>query len=486
MDPLETALEQAWRLHKAGNSADALRRFQAIEDSHPGCLRCLLYQAAICWELRRLDESERAILRALELHPRSADAWNIHGLVCLERQDREGARTAFEEAVRLDPGHAPATANLAVLHLQAQDPETAIVLLDRALALQPDFEAAKLNRASALAELGAVEAAIEAYRCLLSANSGLAKARYNLANLLLSTGKDWDEAWRLRENWWEAMERTKRRVPLPEWDGAPFPGRTLLLHSAQEGFGDMVFFARYAALAKARGGRVVLEAYPALLPLLRSCPGVDELYPHGAPLPEADLQALLSSLPGRLGTTLESIPQRNPYLSLPPSAEVPRRAELDARLVSAPGRKVGLVWAGDPNLGHDAARSIPLAAFAPLQACRGITFVLLQKRAPGDPPPAPPEGLACLDLGDLLEDFAATGYVLSKLESLVSVDTSVAHVAGALGFPVLLLLSQPAEWRWLRDREDSPWYPSLRLYRQPNRGDWPSVLERVASDLQAK
>jgi hypothetical protein len=267
-----------------------------------------------------------------------------------------------------------------------------------------------------------------------------------------------------------------RAFPQPAWDGTPFPGRTLLLHWEQ-GFGDTLMFLRYASRAKALGGRVLLLAQRELADLAGTCAGIDQVLAEGADLPPFDLQASLLSLPALLGTTLESIPAEVPYLDVP--GRVPNRGSLAEVLAASAGQvRVGLAWSGRPTHKRDAERSLDPALLAPLAELPGVAWHSFQRDDPRRPLPG------MVSLGPLLSSFSDTAYALSGMDLVVSVDTALVHLAGALGVPALVLLPFGPDFRWLLHRADSPWYPTLRLYRQPLPGDWGSVLAAVCRDLR--
>lgn len=262
----------------------------------------------------------------------------------------------------------------------------------------------------------------------------------------------------------------------PRWTGEPFPGRTLLLQWEQ-GLGDTLMFVRYAARAKALGGRVVVLAQRPLADLVATCPGVDQVVAHLDPVPPHDLQVPLLSLPALFRTDLASIPADIPYLDLP--ARVPNQGAIAEVLAASVGRvRVGLAWGGSPTHLRDAERSIPPAALAPLGTLPGVawhSFQLGRQDAPALPGLVP--------LGPLLSTFSDTAYALSGMDLVITVDTALAHLAGAMGIPTLVLLAFGPDFRWLLHRADSPWYPSLRLYRQPLPGAWEPVVARVLADL---
>jgi hypothetical protein len=268
----------------------------------------------------------------------------------------------------------------------------------------------------------------------------------------------------------------ERHFTHPRWDGGPFPGKTLLLHYEQ-GLGDTLMFVRYAPRVKALGGRVLLAAQQPLADLVATCPGIDEVIPKGGAVPPFDCHFPLLSLPWLFQTDLASIPAEIPYLRVP--AHVPNRQGLMEQLALGEGRiRVGLAWKGSGDHPRDGDRSIPPASLAPLAALPGVAWYSFQREEELlDPFPG------ILPLGHLLSTFSDTAFALDSMDLLITVDTAVGHLAGALGIPTLLLVTNIPDWRWLMDRADSPWYPTLRIYRQPVPGDWNSVVQCLLSDL---
>ncbi len=286
--------------------------------------------------------------------------------------------------------------------------------------------------------------------------------------------------WRFRS--WQ-QSRAVRSFRQPQWQGEPAPGRTLLLH-AEQGLGDTLQFCRFVELAAAAsGGRVILEVQQPLFRLLHGLPGAARVITFGAMPPEFDLHCPLLSLPLALGTTLETIPPAPRHLRADPA----RVAAMGARLAMNAGRKprIGVAWAGNPRTGVPTAmaiarrRSVPPALLAPLFEVAGVAFFSLQKGGPPAPADAP-----LTDLMPEVADVADTAVLVENLDLVIAVDTAVAHLAAALGKPVWLLDRFDHCWRWLAGRRDSPWYPTLRIYRQPAPGDWDSVIAEVARDLR--
>lgn len=268
----------------------------------------------------------------------------------------------------------------------------------------------------------------------------------------------------------------QRHFTHPRWDGKPFPGKTLLLHYEQ-GLGDTLMFVRYAPMVKAMGGTVLLAAQAALADLVATCPGIDGVIPKGTAPPPFDFHLPLPSLPSLFRTKLATIPADIPYLAVP--EWVPNRQEIRSLLAPSEGSlRVGLNWTGSPANPRDSERSISPAVLAPLAGLPHVTWFGFQREEPFETP-----FTGILPLGPLLSNLSDTAYALSALDLVITVDTALAHLAGAMGIPVLLLVAHTPDWRWLLERADSPWYPTLRLYRQPSPGDWDTVVQNILRDL---
>jgi len=404
------------------------------------------------FELGRLDEAETAARQALRLRPDAAADHNSLGTILSAQGRPAEGEACFREALRRAPGDPEAQGNLG------------LALLNQCRATEAE----------------------EALRAALPTSRAYAETQVTLATALLLSGQ--------LEEGWEAFEwrwRTKYMAPgergfsAPRWRGEPIEGKTLLLH-AEQGHGDTLHFCRYAALLGA-GARVVLEVQPALAPLMGTLDGVSQVVARGETLPAFDLHAPLMSVAHAFGTTLETIPNATPYLR----AAASDAARWAKRLAPLSGLKVGLVWAGEPRTeapalaAVDRRRSVTLAGLAPLAGVAGVSFVSLQKGGPAAQAAEPPPRLTLHDFTGELDDFADTAALIEALDLVISVDTSVAHLTGALGKPVWLLNRFDTDWRWLLGRDDSPWYPTLRQFRQRSPGDWASVIEAVREALRS-
>ncbi len=349
--------------------------------------------------------------------------------------------------------------------------------------VEPDFAEARKNLANALKDQGRCKEAIESYRQAIRIDPDYAEAHWNLSLTLLLDGRfseGWQQyGWRHKVNLGSGTY--PHRYDMPLWDGAQFHGKRLLVHYEQ-GFGDTIQFVRYLPMVKARGGTVILEARKPLAMLFYRSLGVDEIVPGSLehrPNVEADFHISVMDLPAIFGTTVETIPASVPYLHPDPC-----RVEYWRNRLSSDKFKVGLVWGGSVTHGNDRRRSCKLAQFEPLFTVPGIGFYGLQKGPQAAQADLLGTEMELINLGDELDDLDDTAAVIENLDLMISVDTSVAHLAGAIGGPVWTLLPFSPDWRWMLGRDDSPWYPTMRLFRQETPDRWDTVFESVTEELQ--
>jgi len=354
-----------------------------------------------------------------------------------------------------------------------------------ALRLEPEHAFAHFNLGNILCNLGRASEAEASYRTALRLRPDSPVWRASLGLALLLAGK-FEEGWREFEWRWRTKDRVRvgPRFPFRSWNGEVIGGRVIRLF-ANEGLGDALQFCRYVPQVASLGGRVVLAVQPALVRLLSRLPGASEIVATGGRPPSFDLRCALMSLPHAVGTTLETIPATTPYLTADP-VDVAHWRE---RLAGFAGLLVGLCWAGGRSkyviqIAVDRRRSITLDALAPLGEVSGVQFISLQKGPPAAEAARPPRGMTLHDFAEDLHDFADTAALIENLDLVISVDTAVAHLAGALGKPVWVLNRFDTCFRWPRNRDDSPWYRSARQFRQPTPGDWPSVISRAQGALQ--
>jgi Flp pilus assembly protein TadD len=477
---------------QAGEAAAAEVAYRRALALAPGHVRTRVNLGVLLAADGRLALAEQAYREALAHVPDDVAAHTNLGLVLEETQRYAEAETHQRQALALAPGIPEVHCHLA--DLLARKPGGAADAeyhYREALRLRPGDAVAHSNLGALHFDQGRAQEAEAELRTALALRPGFAAARLNLGQLLLSEG-------RLGEGWPHVELRYTLRVPgampafpahtgTPRWTGEPLAGRSLLVWPEQ-GHGDQVQFCRYLATVRAQQhpARLAFACSAPLVPLMRSLAGPDTvlaLQDAAAVLEQYDFWVPLMSLPMHCGTTLATIPAEIPYLSVEPALAARWAARLPRE-----GLRVGLVWRGNVLHDNDADRSLPgLATLAPLWQVPGVRFVSLQKMAGEDEAQHPPAGQPLQHLGTETDSFADTAAVLAGLDLLVTVDTAAAHLAGALGIPCWVLL--PAfrnDWRWLRGRDDSPWYPGMRLFHQPVRGDWATPVARVAAALAAR
>lgn len=391
------------------------------------------------------------------------------------------AEAHYRCSIALNPDHAQVHLNLGALLAGGKRFDEAEAAYRRALELDSRYPGAWSNLGVLLACVKREREAEECYRQALALAPDHANARFNLAYLLLRQGC-YREGWACLEarDWYAVLAQ---RFPCPRWQDEPIAGKALLI-GIEAGHGDMIQFCRYAALLKKQGAaRVDVVCHPALKTLFETLAGVDDVISLVEELPARHWDYWVSplSLPFHCDTRLDTIPARLPYLNADPE-----RMARWASLLPQGGLRVGLVWKGNPRFENDADRSLPgLQTLAPLRAVAGVSFISLQKGAGEDDATSPLPGLTLLDLGSRIDDFADTAAIVAQLDLVICVDTAIAHLAGALGKPVWVMLPwYKTDWRWLAEGETTPWYPGvMRLLRQEAMGDWTPVVERVAEEL---
>ena len=428
--------------------------------------------------LGRLDVAENAFALALITRPTYAEAHGNLGIVQLDRGRVPQAAGCFRRALALQPALAEAHNGLGNLLKRRGRLEEAERIFGRALSARPGYADAYHNLGLTHREQGHPRAAIAAFDHAIRHAPDLAEAHFAQSLTLLQLGA-WPEGWRRYDHRWAQKSEPSVRLRSyrqPLWQGEPGAGRTILLWPEQ-GFGDTIQFVRFAREMARSGWRVVLEVQRELVRLFSGTPDLT-VVPEGAPLPPFDVHFPLMSVPGRLGITPDRLPGGN---GLHPDPEAVQRWRL--RLGAASGLKVGIVWRGNPNHRRDLCRSMSSTAFAGFLDMPGLSIVSLQKDGREEELAALPSERLVHDAGPELGDFADTAALIAALDLVISVDTSVLHLAAALGVPSWGLLDFVGDWRWLTGRRDSPWYPSLRLFRQPARGDWNSVIGEVRTEL---
>ncbi|CCE08427.1 putative TPR domain protein [Bradyrhizobium sp. STM 3843] len=462
---------------------EALLCFQHAVKLNPADADAAYKAGLLLKEEGRVDEALVYLDRSAEARPDHAPTFALRGFVRASLKQYEQAIGDFELAIRLDPEHAQACSNLGNALKALGHPERALVWYDRSLALKPDIANAT-NRALTLTELGRFLEAEAAYRYAMSIDAQNPSLVWNHALLQLLRG-DFEAGWRGREARWNVPEFAKDYPMLvtPMWTGeAAVAGKTVVICQT-EGVGDAIQFVRYIPMLAARGARIILVVDQGLCPLLSGLAGVSHCLPktQRTVIPPFDLHIAIDSLPFAFGTQLDSIPLGKNYLP-PPEPHLVQAWE--DRLGLHEKMRVGLVWSGNPKHGNDRNRSVPLRLLSGLLNVDAL-FVSLQKNPRPEDAETLREREEIVDHTALLTDFAETAALVSCLDLVVTVDTSVAHLAGALGRPTWILLPYAPDWRWLLGREDSPWYPTVRLFRQTETREYDSVIERVRRELSA-
>jgi len=500
---------------QAGEFTEAAELFERLIGREPYSSSAHNNLGIVLERLERTAEAVRHFETALALDPKRPEAnYNLgHALQTLER--RSEARTCYERAIALRPDYAEAHNSLGVV-LAPDRPEEALASFTRAVAIRPGFADAHNNAGNVLHDLGRHGDALASYRRALTGKPDLAAAHNNVGMALRELNRheeavasfemalaikpdyvdahvnealvrlalgDYATGW--KKYVWRRMTKSfnygRKNPPRPLWLGQwDISGKTILLHGEQ-GLGDTIHFSRYVPLVAEQGARIVLAVQRPLAALMSGLAGVSVLRAQGEAIPPFDGYCPLPSLPLAFKTTLESIPANMPYLSAPLD-----RLERWRPIISAIGRpRIGLMWAGAGGTPHNRRRSIALRLLAPLLELPDFHFVALQKEVHEDDAAVLQASGMVSFLGERQADLADAAAMIAMLDLVITIDTSIAHLAGAMGKPVWVLLPFSADWRWLRARTDNPWYPSARLFRQPAPGDWESVVVQVEHALRA-
>jgi tetratricopeptide (TPR) repeat protein len=479
------------------NLGDALQGLNRLEEAAASYRRALQLRPAfpealtnlgnVLVRLERVDEAMACHREALRVRPGFADAYTNLGNALVVQRRYDEAEACYREALRLRPYNAEAHHNLGTALAEQGKLEEAVSCYRTAMRIRPDYIDACGNLATALLALGRPDEALAAHDLVLEYKPDSPEAHMSRALALLLLGY-WEQGWPEYEWRWRTPEFGSLPYTQPLWDGSDLRGRTILLH-AEQGLGDTLMALRYAPLVRQRGGKVVVAPPKALMRLLARSPGIDHLAEPGSPLPAIDCHAPLLSLPGIFRTTSATVPADVPYVFADPGLIEHWRRELD-RLVadSPPARptfKVGIAWQGNPQFKGDRQRSIPLVRYAPLAAVEGVRLLSLQKGFGTEQ--LRDISFPVVELAARLDEasgpFMDTAAVMKNLDLVVTSDTATAHLAGALGVRAWVVLPFSPHWHWLLAREDSPWYPTVRLFRQKAWGDWEGVFARLAAEL---
>lgn len=489
-DAIPALLEKALAEHKAGRIDEAADLYVRVLEREPDNADAVHLLGVAMRARGALDQAIALIRRATRLAPSMTDAWYNLGNALAAAGEHADALNAYSKAGLLDGRRIDARIGQGLARTALNDPEGAVEAYQAALAIDPAHRAARHNLATSLGECLRTEAAAGILQSLLSDHPDLAEAHYNLAHMLLRLG-DYANGFAEYEWRWRTPGFPSRRLhaELPDWNGRPFDGRHLLIHTEQ-GLGDTIQFCRLSTTAATLGGQVTLQVPANLKRLLTGLSGVEVIGPAD-PLPLADMAVPLLGLAHRLGLTPGSIPWRGPYL-----AAEPERVERWRAVLMPDGRPiVALNPRGNPQSEADRGRSITdPSVLAPLLSHPGLRVILVEKVAPERLEPVWGGGWRLADDTFKIEHpgpefdagpdaFLDAAAVMTLADRVVSTDTAIAHLAGALGRPVDLMLRHAPDWRWMERRPTTPWYPDMRLHRQPTRGDWGSVVRAVRASL---
>jgi len=484
---LQPRLAAAWinlgeALRRSGRISESAAAFVQAAKCQPESAEFQKLAGATLLETGRVEEAVACLRRFVELAPDQlkADAWYDLGVGLIANMRFDEAIDAYRRCLAINPRHEVAWNNLGNALKRIGQLDEAAEALRESVRIKPGWGEAFCNLGGVYIAQGRIESANEAFHEALLKAPQQPVIHYNHGVLLLLQG-DFERGWQEYEWRWKCQEvKIPTRFPVPPWRGEPLDGKTIMLHGEQ-GLGDSIQFIRYAPMVAARGGKVILCVQPEVCRLLKDVPGVERVAPHPKKLPACQTYCYLMDLPLAFGTRLDSIPNTIPYLT--PDPQLCRR--WSGKLAQSADLKVGLAWAGRPTHVNDRWRTLSLSQLAPLSEVPGVTFYSLQKGAGSEQASAVPAGMKLVDLTAEIDDFADTAALASNLDLIITVDSAMAHLAGAIGKPVWILTPFAPDWRWMLKRQDSPWYPTARLFRQPARGDWATVVERIRQELTA-
>lgn len=460
--------------------AEALTAYGNALRINPNLAEAYANRATAFDKLGREDEALAELQRAVQINPNMPLALVSLGQLMSRKGKIEQAIPHIRRATELAPGNVNFRSALAIAHLRLGQYEQAVEHCRRANQIDSNFIDPWVNLGLALTDLGEHDQALKAYDRALQIDPTCSSTQANRALIHLRRGDfekgfaDYDHRWQLGE-----FQQMMQKYTCPRWSGEPLAGKTLILWHEQ-GFGDTIHLIRYAKIMADQGATIIAQAQPQLLGLLKSVAGISRLITRSDSLPSADFHAPMLSIPGILNTRPDRIPAEVPYIT-PDPALVEQWRE---RMAPHAGYRVGIAWCGNPHLRLDHERSIPLKQFLPLSRIGGVKLFSLQVGMGTDQLRTVPMNL--IDLTSYIRDFSDTAACIANLNLLITVDTAVLHLAGAMAKPVWGLIQKWPDWRWQLDREDSPWYPTIRLFRQPRLKDWASVMDRIASELPAE
>lgn len=456
-----------------GNLAEAKIQYKKAISLQPNFPEAYNNLGFILHEEGDLKAAKNCYQQALTYNPNFSEAYNNLGNFWQEKNQLEEAQASYKQAINLNPNYAEAYNNLGNICLEKGDVKNAIAYFQQALTLNPNYADAYNNLGNVWKFKGKLTEALSLYQQALNINPDFPEAHENLGMILLLNG-DFQTGFTEYEWRCKTKKYLRHSFPYSFWNGSDLNGKKILL-ICDQGLGDAIQFIRYVSLIAKKGGKVIILCQEPLLRLFNNLADIEQVITEA--LVEFDVYAFVMSLPYLIGTNLDTIPAQIPYISASKPYPFILQKPLQTNL------KVGIVWAGSPNNQNDQNRSCHIKHFLSIINIPGITFYSLQKGAKAAQLTQIDTLGKVEDLSNQLNDFADTANLVAQLDLIISVDTSVAHLAGAMGKPVWLLLSFVSDWRWMLDREDSPWYPTMRLFRQSELGDWTGVFQRVAKEL---
>jgi tetratricopeptide (TPR) repeat protein len=472
-------------LQEKGDIDEAIPCYQKALQLNPNLSGVYYNLGIISQEKEQIDEAIIYYQKALQLNPNLSDAHNNLGLSLQEKGQLDEALAYYQKALQITPHDSKAYYNMGNTFIEKGHIDEAIACYQKALQLNPSYADAYTNLGNALQEKGKLDEAIACYQNALQVDPNFANAHWNMS-LALLLSVNFKQGWKEYEWRWKTKDFKKHcgfhqpsNFLQPIWDGFDIAGLTILIY-AEQGFGDIIQFIRYAPFVAQQGAKVIFECPKELKSLVQNVQGISQVIEYGEQIPQFDTHSPLLSLPLLFGTTLETIPARIPYISADSKFVEKWRDEIqygNSKL------KVGLVWSGNPKNIKFKYKSFPLETFTPVLKLKDITFYSLQKGEAAEQTKNLSEGLNIIDFTNEINNFSDTAALIETLDLIISVDTAVAHLAGAIGKTVWTLIPYKPDWRWMLNREDSPWYPTMRLFRQSSRGNWESVIAKVKKEL---
>jgi Tfp pilus assembly protein PilF len=477
MDMNQEKLAPAWNLVQAGNLPAAREHLLALTQVEPSFAQAWYLMGSINQLLGNTRDSLANYEHVLRLDPNHIATLNNVGVALHSLGMAKEAAASLRIAIRIKPDYAEAHSNLGNSLKDQGDLEAAVACYRRAIEINPNYFDAYNNLGNGLRAQGHLADSVRCYEKALELKPGNPEMHLNRALAWLQMG-DFERGWQEYEWRFQCREYAMPPIVAPRWDGRPLAGQTILLY-ADHGFGDTIQFIRYAPLVRERGGHVIVACQKPIARLLATCQGVQQVIPEGSLLPEFAVYAPLMSLPLIFGTRLTTVPARVPYLA----AESAQQSLWRARLGSSGAFKIGVAWQGNPRYRRDGERSFRLAELEPVAKTPGVQLISFQRIHGLEQLDEIESRFAVSSIGEQLHDFLDTAAAMQSLDLVITPDTALGHLAGALGVPVWLALSFAAESRWLQGRSDSPWYPSMRLFQQERWGDWAQVFKRMAAEL---